>query len=334
MKVLVTGSTGFVGSHLSEKFSELGHEVFSLARNPKKFDEFNVSGKMISGTLSPQLENSWIDELPDDLDAVIHTAGIVQSFDWSEFYRVNTQATERLITDLKKRYPKKLKFVLISSLAAGGPAKSDKKRKEHHSSDPVSHYGHSKRFAEISLEHLAPLGWDKIIIRPPMVIGPRDQGVLEIFKMVKNGFVLVAGLNGLDKKYSFVCVHDLVNVVVHGLAKSLDPGHPELYYATHPQSFSFREIIETIRTSAKKKKLFFLVTPMFLLSGLACLLYWIQKMIPLSVPLTPDKIKEIEPAAWLCCHEKSCEKLEFEYQWNLQRTIDITLEDYQSRKWL
>ena len=78
MKILVTGSTGFVGSHLCQLLDKSGHEVYALVRNPSKAKEFNIPGHHIKGDLS---SFDWVATLPDDLDAVVHTAGIVHSGD-------------------------------------------------------------------------------------------------------------------------------------------------------------------------------------------------------------------------------------------------------------
>ncbi len=334
MKILVTGATGFVGSHLCERLSEAGHEVFALARNPNKFAEFNVPGTMIQGSLDERKDHEWIQTLPSDLDAVIHTAGIVHSFDWSDFYSVNTRATEKLIEDLKKKYPTSLKFVLISSQAASGPADVDNKKKEHHDPRPVSHYGKSKRYAEISLNHLAPLSWDKTIIRPPMVIGPRDPAILEVFKMVKSGLVLVAGMNGMKNRYSFVCVHDLVGVIVKAVEHKSPESHAEVFFAAHTQTVSYSEIVNTIKNALGKRFVLNLSMPMFMVSFLAHFLDVLRRIIPLSLPLTPDKIGEISQPAWVCCNEKSCEKLDYSYAWDLPKTIEEALKDYRDRGWI
>ena len=76
-KVLVTGASGFVGSHLCETLSKQGYEVYGLIRNPKSQD---YSFTVIKGDLSLKSIQSWINELPEDLDTAIHTAGVVHSF--------------------------------------------------------------------------------------------------------------------------------------------------------------------------------------------------------------------------------------------------------------
>ena len=142
MKVLVTGATGFVGSHLCDLLTKNNHEVFALVRNPAKAKEFGVPGIHLQGDLS---NFTWVDELPKDLDAVIHTAGIVHSFDAKDFYDVNATATKDLIEALASFDG--LKFTLVSSQAAGGPSPKNNPAKES-ASAAVSEYGRSKLLAE------------------------------------------------------------------------------------------------------------------------------------------------------------------------------------------
>ena len=97
MKILVTGATGFVGSHLCEELSRKGHQVYGLVRNPKKLKDFNFQGIVIKGDLNLEQDWQWIDEIPSDLDAIIHTAGIVHSFQTEHFFDVNSKATAKFI---------------------------------------------------------------------------------------------------------------------------------------------------------------------------------------------------------------------------------------------
>ncbi len=66
MKILITGATGFIGSYISEKFSEMGNEIFVITRKPEKakFKAFLWDGKEIIG-----------DSKIDGFDAVINLAG-------------------------------------------------------------------------------------------------------------------------------------------------------------------------------------------------------------------------------------------------------------------
>lgn len=326
MKVLITGATGFVGSHLSDLLHENGHEVYSLIRNQDKADEFEVKGKPINGSLNSTIPHDWIAELPMDLDAVVHTAGIVHSFDNKSFFTVNTESTRQLIEDLGFKY-NNLKFVMISSLAAAGPDASF--QTEDDRPVPVSDYGRSKLIAEKILTREAPVAWQKVIIRPPMVIGPRDPAILDVFKMVQKGIVPSIGTRGGQKLYSFIGVFDLIETIKLSLEKNIED--TEIFYSSHPDSIKFKELLGIIAQKMGKKtpKIIPLpVTPVKMVTK-------VLKMIkPNNVRLTPDKIHEITPMAWTCSGTKATDKLGQVYRWDLEAIIESTLKDYKNRGWL
>lgn len=326
MKVLITGATGFVGSHLADLLTDEGHEVFSLVRNLDKAREFDVKGAFINGSLSHNKSSQWIEELPEDLDAVVHTAGIVHSFSTSDFFTINTECTRQLIKDLTPRFTD-LKFVMISSLAAAGP--SDNNQTETDLPLPVSEYGRSKLMAENIVRNETPNSWDKIIIRPPMVIGPRDPAILDVFKMVKNGIVPSVGLNGGEKLYSFIAVFDLTQTIKLSLECKTEA--TELFYSSHPNPIKFNELLNTIASELGKRPPFIFPLPVMAVRMATNLLALAK---PSSVRLTPDKINEIVPKAWTCSSAKSSELLKQEYKWDLERIIKTTLVDYQERSWL
>ncbi len=325
MKILVTGATGFVGSHLVDLLHKDGHEIYSLIRSPAKAAEFEVKGTLIEGSLSSHQENPWVASLPEDLEAVVHTAGIVHASNTDEFYKVNTHCTLQLGSDLMGRYPK-LKFILISSLAAAGA--SEKELSESSLEEPLSEYGKSKLAAEQIVKDHFPKEWEKTIIRPPMVIGPRDPAVLDVFKMVKSGFVPGVGLKAGLKAYSFVCVFDLIKTIELALQDSRE--ETQVYFSSYPKPIRFDSLLTSIASHLEKRNPIIIPLP----TGMIKI---VSKLIPKLAPkarLTEDKLKEIIPKAWLCSSEKSVKELGQSYEWNLERTIEVTLKDYQSRSWL
>jgi nucleoside-diphosphate-sugar epimerase len=328
MKVLITGATGFVGSHLADLLTKEGHKVFSLVRNGNKAKEFLVPGKYVLGNLS-QFE--WIKDLPDDLEAVIHTAGIVHSMNTNDFYEVNTHATEKLINELKLRY-NQLKFVFISSLAAAGPSDGKTSHSENDALMPVSEYGRSKKEAELLVKKITPSSWTVSIVRPPMVIGPRDPAILDIYKMVNSGIITKIGGKSEKKYYSFVCVFDLIDVIYKCL--SLETTQKEVFYGTFPEPVSFDEIVTTVSNSLNKKIIFQMTIPLPILKAAVNTLGFIHKIKPINVRLTPDKYYELAPDNWQCSSEKSQNILSKDYEWNLLRTIEVTTKDYRQRGWI
>lgn len=318
MKIFVTGSTGFVGSHLCRRLLELNHEVYGLVRNKKKLDNEQLNIKPIIGSLSYKNENTWLNQLPKDLDIIIHVAGIVHSFNKQDFININTKATEQLISDFKNNSPKS-KLIFISSLAAAGPGV----KSETDPLTPVSAYGESKKQAEL----LLPKNMNITIIRPPMVIGPSDPAILDIFKMVKSKIILTAGKEAKYNKYSFVCVFDLVEAIINSLDKETNV--TEDFFIAHENIVSFEQIIKTI-SNVMDKKVIYLAVPIRLLKFVANILC----KLPFDFRLTPDKINELIEPSWVCKNGKSLSKLKMKYKWNLKETIEVTYQDYKKRNWI
>lgn len=330
MKVLITGANGFVGTHLIQELLKSNHQVFALIRNPESFKkEFSHQNLfIIQGDLSaPTL--SWVQDLPPDLDTCIHTAGIVHSYNTDHFFNVNSIGTAHLINSLKNKF-QHLHFILISSLAAAGPSLGPQKRTEDDLDLPISLYGRSKKEAEIKLRELAPSAWITSIIRPPMVIGPRDAAVLDIFKMVKGGLVLLPGIKAKKKLYSFVCVFDLVATIV----KVSEQKKSLIIYSAHPEEITFHQLILEIKKNLKKKWLFYIPVPLFILKLIAHALFFIYKLSPHPLRLTPDKYFELSADNWTCDSSKSENDLGIVYKYNLTRTIQMTKDDYKGRGWI
>lgn len=314
MNIFLTGGSGFVGSHLLEKLLLNNHKVFVLVRNPKKLFTQNHSNLVIvNGDLDHF--NLTDDEL-NSIDLLIHTAGIVHSFTPTEFYQVNTEGSKKLFQRFFQ--VPHLKVIFISSLAAHGPHHEDQ------NDLPVSHYGKSKLLAEKFLLEECPSTWSKITHRPPMVIGPRDTAMLDVFKMVKDGFVLLPGLGSLHKKYSFVSVFDLVENIYQSI--NVDHG---LIYPHFPNVILFSDIFKTIENKMSKKAKY-LPVPKFIIFIFAHLLNLIFKIRPHALRMTPDKINELFPASWICPEST----IKLQANWNLEKTIEVTLTDYQKRHWL
>lgn len=329
MKILVTGANGFVGTHLCQKLLAQGHTVFGLVRNPKKSNLSAPNFIIIQGDLS--IGNfHWVDVLPADLDACIHTAGLVHTYDVDNFYSVNALGTQYLIDSLKEKFPNKLKFILVSSLAASGPVNFGEIKDETDLDFPVSDYGRSKKEGEQILKSLAPKEWISSIVRPPMIIGPGDTAVLDIFKMVKNRFVLLPGSNSKKKEYSFVCIYDLIETISRLLASDLSI----TVYSAHESVIKFEELIEEIKMQLKIRWIIYLPLPLFIIKIFGFILNILYKLFPHQLRLTPDKINELGAKAWTCSSDLSKRSLHQVYQYDLKRTIDVTIKDYRHRQWL
>src|SRR5262245_14346884 len=176
--VFLTGATGFVGHHVARSLVEQGWSVRALVRGDAS--RLERLGKLplvpVAGDLSASTDLSTA---LASCDAIVHVAGIVKARTLDEYREGNARATQRLV-DRGRRVCPNARFVLVSSQAAAGPARGGRPVTELDSPQPVSWYGVSKREGEEAVER----GWKGLwlVIRPGVVYGPGDRGLLLMFR--------------------------------------------------------------------------------------------------------------------------------------------------------
>lgn len=184
--VAVTGGTGFVGSHLIEHALAEGHELRALTRRPQP-DRAGVT--WIEGALG---NADSMAALVRGTDAVLHIAGVINAPDRAGFAAGNIEGTRVLIAAAEAAGIRR--FVQVSSLTAREP--------------DLSLYGWSKAEAD-RLLMASKLDWT--IVRPPAIFGPRDQEMLELFKLAKRHVVPLPPAGG---RMSVIAVGELVRLLL------------------------------------------------------------------------------------------------------------------------
>jgi dihydroflavonol-4-reductase len=186
MRILITGGTGFIGSHLIERLAADGHDILALARHPER-----LSIPPGSAVRPLQGDLCRFPDLPTEIDLVFHLAASTKALKRANYYSVNKDGTARLFAALR-RLPVPPKVVLLSSLAAGGPSEEGMMRSEDNAPNPVTPYGESKLMSEgeaLAYKDVLPL----VILRVGAVYGPRDKDFLRYFRSIRNGLMPVIG---------------------------------------------------------------------------------------------------------------------------------------------
>ena len=320
MKALVTGATGFIGSHLVDSLLREGFDVTCLVRS-------SSSLRYIEGLNLRLFEGDCC--LPDSLckifgsyDYIFHIAGLTKAKTQDDFYNANVAGTENLLQAIMKAKKTIKRFFYLSSLAATGPSHDGAPLDENCEPMPVSVYGRSKYEGErlvYSYRNELPV----TIIRPPAVYGPKDKDLLVFFKMVKTGLIPYWG----KSFYSFIYVEDLVNGIIQSSLSKETEG--EIFFISDGSIYSSDEIIEAI-SNAIQKKPFKLVVPGFIMPFLGSLSERSKKINIIN----SDKIKELRYKNWTCNSTKINKLINFAPKVKMKEGAEWTANWYRIHKWL
>lgn len=207
---VVTGATGFVGGRLCERLRQEGWTVHAVVRGSSRTDHLVDMGCGLVGCGIGWDAVRPLGAVVDGADAVFHLAGLTRTVRPRQFIEVNAEGA-RVVARAAARVDFGGRFVLLSSLAAAGPAVDGRPRRESDGCRPVSFYGHSKLLGERGAR--AELGPRPIaILRPGAIYGPHEHQIYEIVKAIHRTGVGVG--TGPDVRVQMTHVHDVVDALV------------------------------------------------------------------------------------------------------------------------
>ncbi len=179
MKALVTGGTGFVGSHIARVLNAAGHSVRVLHRPSSKLDA--LEGVEYESVLGDVLDSVPLKAACEDCEWVFHTAAVAHYWraNVKHMYEVNVEGTRQVLDAAREAGVKRVIFT--SSAAAVGPRADGKPANE---DDPFSlppkhfPYGHSKWLAEEVVREAVANGQEVVTLNPTIIMGPGDLNMI------------------------------------------------------------------------------------------------------------------------------------------------------------
>jgi nucleoside-diphosphate-sugar epimerase len=326
LKVLLTGASGFVGSHILECLH--AHQI-STAVLLRKTSSTTFLGTQLERT---EVRNGSIEEPESLLRAtegithVIHCAGRTRALSSSEFYQTNHAGTRHLVDVVNAQATVIERFVHISSLAVCGPATPASPANENSPLRPVSDYGKSKLAGEQEVREKCRVPFT--IIRPPAVYGPRDLGFFSMFAAIKRH------LRPRPKKgqaLSIVYARDLAEAVVNCLTSRVTAG--QTYFVASPEVVSGRGMAEEI---ARQMEGWTIPLPMpaWLLWAICLVQQSLSQLTRRASLLNLQKYAELRAPGWVCSPAKLQAETGFVCQTTLRQGISHTLEWYRREHWL
>jgi len=246
-RILVTGATGMVGSHVAVRARELGHQTRVIVRNAEAAGWLAEEGvDVVQGDLT---DSDSLAQALDGVTVVIHCGAKVGDWGPVEDYRdVNVRGLERLVdaacaTGLLKR------FVHMSSLGVY-------EARDHHgtdeteppSRDGIDGYTLTKVESEdLALERSDPETFPLVVLRPGFVYGARDRNVLpRLIESLSSGKFKYLGTG--EQLLNNIYISSLVDAVFLAIAR--DDVLGEVFNLTDARLVSRREFISSIARGA------------------------------------------------------------------------------------
>jgi 2-alkyl-3-oxoalkanoate reductase len=327
MTVLVTGASGFLGSHVAEQLSLRGRAVRALVRRSSntKFLSTLPGLELAYGSVE---DEASVEQAMNGVQAVIHVAGLVKARSSREFYAVNTGGTQNVVQAAKATGVRRL--VLVSSQAVGGPSeKGGEPVRVGTETAPITDYGRSKLAAEWAVleakDHV-----HSVIVRPPAIYGPRDGEVLVFFKAVQSGVLPLT--NPLDAVYSMIYGPDCAEACILALDAPVPSGSK--YFVDDGEPISFAEMIRLVEEAVGKKAWLRVPLPSGLVRAAARVVETYGKVTDSAVMLTVDKCNELHASSWVCDGRQAQLELGFRPKVRFREGVQLTAKWYRENGWL
>jgi len=320
MRVLVTGPTGFIGINLCRLLKQQGHYVRALIRTPAK--QALIADSIDEAVYGDITAPDSLKGICQSMDIVFHLSGLTKSTRLERFLAVNYFGTVHVAKEAARAKGLR-RFVLLSSLAAGGPSAEGARGQR--PDQPVSFYGQSKLMAEW---YIGRAGIPFTIVRPPIVYGPWERDVLAYFKMARRRVVPVMGQ---AKPFSVVYVADLVSILTNLMEDDRASG--KVLHVAENRTYSFAAIIRAIARSMGVRP-WLVPIPQWLLIPAAVLYEWLANSLHLSPLLTRDKVSEIWQCGWVSDSTRATDALGLQCPTPLERGTQLTCAWYKQNGWL
>ena len=239
--VLVTGGTGFTGSHLVRRLLQRGHDVVVVDNQKGMFhDELENLGAMI--TIGSVTDKALMDRLAHGRDVIYHVAAAFREINVPKevYWNVNVNGTRFLCEAALKHGIKK--FIYCSTQGVHGNVPNPPGSEESPIA-PEDYYQFTKYEGERVVQEFIIRGLDAAVLRPTAIYGPGDPGRWTmLIKKVAPGRFLMFG-DG-QTTYHPLYVENLVDAFE--LAAATDASCGQTYIIGDECYYTLNEIVKAI----------------------------------------------------------------------------------------
>ena len=352
-RILLTGGTGFVGRHLLPQLLEAGAHVTCLTRASSRTGGLPQNVAVAQADLA---SGRGLAEALAGQDMVIHMAALLFGLGWQDYLRANARAAASLAEAIRQSDQAAAargqsgiqRLVLVSSQAASGPCGTAPGVSDTALPAPVSAYGWSKVLTEQILGRV--LGDRMVTLRPPIIYGSGDKGLLPVFKGVMRG---VAVSPGFGREFSVSAIHarDMGQAVLCACR----PEAQGVYHVSDGQTHTMSEfcrgmgaaIDAALTRQPRKVRVIHMPLPVMALTAALssafgttadALLSHLPAAFGGRLNRAPnwnlDKYREARQVGWLCDGSRIGRELGFTPCMSLEAGMAEAVEGYRREGWL
>jgi dihydroflavonol-4-reductase len=326
MQALVTGASGFIGSHLVELLLKKGYTVRCLLR--KSSSTAWLKGLPIEIVYGDVFDVPALENAVRGVDYVYHSAGLTKAKTKEEYFKANADGTRLLLEATLKINPSLKRFIQVSSQTAAGPSPTAQPVTEEVEPHPITTYGRSKRAAEqivLAAKDRLPV----TVVRLPAVYGPRDKDIFAFFQTMRGGLQPVAGFK--DKFVSLLHVEDVVRGLVMAGESPASAG--QIYFLSSSRIYGWDEIGKVTRQVLQRKALTLRI-PEWGIYTISAFAEFFSLFSSKPALINFEKAKDMVQNYWTCDASKAKRDFGYEQQVTIEEGIKGTIDWYVKQGWL
>ncbi|WP_246151956.1 NAD-dependent epimerase/dehydratase family protein [Rubripirellula reticaptiva] len=330
---LVTGASGFIGSHLVQRLHQDGIRITCLVRptsDRSRLIPFDPEFKI--GDVSDP-ESLW--RAVKSVDVVFHLAGATKGLRIGDLERINVGGVRNMVR-VCAQCSNPPTLIQVSSLAAAGPTDANRNRIESDLPTPVSNYGHSKLAGEYEAIRLAakvPI----TIIRPPIVLGEADRDGLPLFDSIARWNVhFVPGMS--DELFSVIHGDDLAEALILAAKKGsrvqADGSATGIYFVSSKETPTYAELGQMIGQAVGRDHVRIIHNPKPAVWAIATINEIASQVRRRPHILGVDKAREATAGSWACDASALRRDTGFAPPHSLRQRLAQTAKWYRDQGWL
>ncbi len=290
MNILITGSTGFIGTELTLTLADNGHKVYAVYRDDKKISRINH--KNVIPVKANILDENEMQEVIKKCEQIFHIAAFTEVWakDKQIIYDINVKASEIIFKLALKHNIKRVVFT--SSAGVFGPSADGQQVNEQtkRATDYFLEYERTKAIAVQKLQEYTHKGLDAVIVSPTRVYGPgllnKSNGSALMIKSYTEGKWRIIPGNGKSiGNYVFI------ENVVEGLILAMQKGKKGEQYILGGDNISYIQFFETVSNIFGKKYRMFKL-PLFIMLAVANVMMVLNFTFKIKPLITPALVRK------------------------------------------